>query len=401
MNVLNILQSGNSIPGSLITLCLAGVIGILIGKISFKGISLGIGGVLFSSLLLGHMGFKIDPHYLEFIRETGLVFFVYTIGIQIGPRFFSSFKKEGIRLNILAAAIVAGGFAVAVCIHLASGLHIAIVAGIMSGAVTNTPGLGAAQQIISEYSNDALLNQNCGLGYAMAYPFGIIGIILVMTLLKKMCRIDVASERTAFEASSAKSIASADARDESNLKPDIIALTIGILAGVLIGIIPIKVPGIPIPLKLGIAGGPLLAALFLGKLRKTGPLKWTLPGSSNLVLRELGITMFLACVGLRSGEKFLHSLLDGEGLKWMLMGTLITIIPLIFAAFLSRCVMKMNFLAICGLLAGSMTDPPALSFAEKTTSSELPAVSYATVYALTMFLRITLAQLLVIIFMSD
>ncbi|HRU01770.1 MAG TPA: hypothetical protein P5239_08715, partial [Victivallales bacterium] len=183
-----------------------------------------------------------------------------------------------------------------------------------------------------------------------------------------------------------------------NEKTDIFALFVGISAGIMLGAIPIKVPGFPIPIKLGSAGGPLLVALVLGNTKKTGPITWTLPLPANLVLRELGIIIFLACVGLRSGAKFVESIVNGEGIIWMLLGSVITFIPIFLIGLIGIKFFKLNFFPICGLLSGAMTDPPAMSFSEKFCNSEIPALSFTTVYALTMFLRIIYAQILVIFF---
>jgi putative transport protein len=182
--------------------------------------------------------------------------------------------------------------------------------------------------------------------------------------------------------------------------PNIMPIFIGITIGIIVGCIPVQIPGLSAPVKLGIAGGPLLVAVILGRIRRIGPLNWHLPMGPNLMLREVGITLFLACVGLKSGGSFIHTIMDGQGVYWMLLGVIITAIPLLTVALISRLIFKKNFLSICGLLAGSCTDPPALSFAYQMSESEAPVISYATVYALTMFLRIITAQLFVIIFSS-
>lgn len=387
-------MSFNAVTSALCLLCIAGAVGVLLGRISIYNVSIGAGGVLFSSLILGHFGFSLNREVTEFLRDTGLAIFVYTVGIQIGPNFFQSFKKDGLKLNILAAIIVSSGLFSAVAIMFITGLDTAKVAGIMSGAVTNTPGLGAAQQLISQADGNLQRSDICGITYAVAYPFGIFGIIFALILLKKIFKVDFEEEKSYF-AENIK-IKFESAKEEQT---DIFALFTGILAGVLLGAIAFKLPKVPVPLKLGAAGGPLLVALFLGRLQKTGPLRWTLPLSANLTLRELGIVIFLACVGLRSGGKFAESIIHGEGINWIFWGSLITFIPIFLVGFISLKFLKLRFFQVCGLLSGAMTDPPALSFAEKFCASEAPALTFTTVYALTMFLRIIYAQILIIFFL--
>jgi len=527
----------------------------LLGKIRMMKVSLGIAGVLFAGLFIGHFRPKIDMEIIDFMREFGLVLFVYTIGIQIGPSFFASFRKHGLLLNGLAASVVAMGFAVASGIIIVTKLPPQTVVGVMSGAVTNTPGLGAAQEIIREaFKNDPQATMLPGLGYAMAYPFGIFGIIIVMLLSRKVFQINIdreteefknrqseitnapcnynlivtnsgligrtlnemqgmvkggfvvsrlfrngeillpspdtvfvigdiihvvtdrdtiqalskiigdvsemdlrsvggslvaetisasgknVSQKTVIEldlhgkfgvnltrisragvqfvahpqvriqlgdrltiVGSKEGVAKASAFIGSSHKdlehPNIMPIFAGIVLGVLVGSIPFSIPGLAIPVKLGLAGGTLLVAILLGKIGQVGSISWYLPQSANLVLREIGITLFLACVGLKSGERFLETILNGSGFYWMALGTLITLIPLMVIAVISLAFFKMNFLSVCGILSGSMTDPPALSYACQMSSSDAPAITYASVYALTMFLRIIAAQLFVLVFM--
>ncbi len=399
LNIDNISLSGqlSSAPAIIALFAFAGMAGVLLGRIKIYNISIGVGGTFFSSLALGYLGFQIDSHVLDFIRDAGVALFVYAVGIQIGPALFSSFKKDGLRLNLFAAIIVSFGFFIAICFTLFSGLSVAKIAGVMSGAVTNTPGLGAAQQLILEASADAEQLGHCGLAYAVTYPFGIFGIIIVLLLLKKIFRINIENEKKTFIETMEELAAPKAFHDIMPEKTDMFALGSGIFIGILIGIIPLKLPGAPVPLKLGVAGGPLLTALILGKIGRYGKIKWTIPAPANFALREIGITLFLTCVGLRSGEKFFASIADGEGLYWMFLGAIITFFPLLLVGFIARKFTHMNFISICGLLSGSMTDPPALSFAEKLCASETPAISFTTVYATTMVLRIIFAQLIVIL----
>lgn len=547
------LITGHSIAHTMLVLSGVIALGIAIGHIRFFGISLGIAGVLFSGLVFGHFGLMIDHEILEFCREFGLILFVFTIGMHVGPSFFASFRKQGLKLNLLAASIVFIGVLVTVGLIYFADLPLAVAVGLLSGAVTNTPGLGAAQQALRE-GLPAVTNSGelSGMAYAVAYPFGIIGIILTMLLIRLVAKINLPKEIEAYDheesttresptnynievtnqrlvgqqirglaglvqgqfvisrllrgdqvlSSSAdttlllgdilhivctketadklaiivgdpttvdvrsiqshftvrkilithkdaagKSIRELDlinrygttitrvlragvelvahggvvlnfgdqvtvVGDETSLKkvatelgdsvkqlnhPNILPIFIGIILGVLVGSIPVNFPGVPAPVKLGLAGGPLLVAILLSKIGKIGPIIWYLPQSANLIMREIGITLFLACVGLKSGGKFLDTLLVGDGLYWMLLAALITLVPLLIVGFSARFVFKLNYLSLCGLLAGSMTDPPALSFSAQMTGSDAPAFTYASVYALVMFLRILTAQALVLL----
>lgn len=535
---------------AILTLGLIIAIGGAIGRISIRGISLGIAGVLFAGLFAAHLGFTVDSHILEFAREFGLILFVYTIGLQVGPGFLSSLKKQGLRLNLLAAGIVLLGTVIAVVIARLAQLPVDVMAGLLSGAVTNTPSLGAAQQVIAEH-NGTGAGTGAGMGYAMTYPFGIIGTILTMLIIRSCCRIDSRQElettsgattqgdlpanhnlvvmNPGLAGQSVPTLAAAlkvdfvvsrllrgervlipDARtvlqlgdvlhvvcsednaarlamlvgDESRVDvrdvpsqltsrhivvtrndkvgktireldlihrygvavtrvnragielvanagmelwlgdritlvgskaaietvavelgnsvkqlnhPNILPIFVGIILGVLLGSIPIVLPGIPAPVKLGLAGGPLIVAMVLSRQSRLGPLIWYMPPGANLVLREMGIALFLACVGLRSGGAFAETLMEGDGFRWMVYGAAITLIPLLLIGFVARIIFRVNYASLCGLLAGGMTDPPALSFANNITGSDTPAVTYATVYPLVMFLRIVTAQILVLL----
>ncbi len=537
---------------TLIFLSVTGIVGVMVGKIKFVRVKLGIAGVLFAGLLFGHLGAEIDHNVLHFVKEFGLILFVYSIGLEVGPRFLSSLKSNGLKLNFLAMGIVLIGFAIAVALKLGFDIPVEVIAGIMSGAVTNTPGLGAAQQVISDQVANPALAEVTGMGYAVAYPFGIIGIILTMILLRVFFRVVVDKESNDFSskvsgvqgkleainvnvvnqaligksisflretlegefvfsrllrndefiipeesdtiqqgdviygvsteenfselelkvgkinrtvdlnvsgrmgirhvvftnkklagktikeigiarrypvnitrifragneilANESDSVEFGDTirivGDRKALKevakllgnsmkelshPNIIPILIGVLAGVLIGSIPIAIPGLPAPAKLGLAGGPLLVALFLGHKGRIGKLDFYMTPGANLFIRELGIILFLACVGLSSGKNFVSTITEG-GYMWMLYGAAITFIPLIVIGVIAR-MMKFNYLSICGLLAGSMTDPPALEFANSISPVQAQSTAYATVYPLVMFLRVLLAQVLVLIFL--
>ncbi|EFZ2564447.1 putative transporter [Shigella boydii] len=541
-------------------LALVAVVGLFIGNVKFRGIGLGIGGVLFGGIIVGHFvsqaGMTLSSDMLHVIQEFGLILFVYTIGIQVGPGFFASLRVSGLRLNLFAVLIVIIGGLVTAILHKLFDIPLPVVLGIFSGAVTNTPALGAGQQILRDLGTPMEMVDQMGMSYAMAYPFGICGILFTMWMLRVIFRVNVETEAQQHESSRTnggaliktinirvenpnlhdlaikdvpilngdKIICSRLKREETLKVPspdtiiqlgdllhlvgqpadlhnaqlvigqevdtslstkgtdlrvervvvtnenvlgksirdlhfkerydvvisrlnragvelvasgdislqfgDILNLVgrpsaidavanvlgnaqqklqqvqmlpvfIGIGLGVLLGSIPVFVPGFPAALKLGLAGGPLIMALILGRIGSIGKLYWFMPPSANLALRELGIVLFLSVVGLKSGGDFVNTLVNGEGLSWIGYGALITAVPLITVGILARMLAKMNYLTMCGMLAGSMTDPPALAFANNLhPTSGAPALSYATVYPLVMFLRIITPQLLAVLFWS-
>ncbi|EFG6357179.1 putative transporter [Escherichia coli] len=541
-------------------LALVAVVGLFIGNVKFRGIGLGIGGVLFGRIIVGHFvsqaGMTLSSDMLHVIQEFGLILFVYTIGIQVGPGFFASLRVSGLRLNLFAVLIVIIGGLVTAILHKLFDIPLPVVLGIFSGAVTNTPALGAGQQILRDLGTPMEMVDQMGMSYAMAYPFGICGILFTMWMLRVIFRVNVETEAQQHESSRTnggaliktinirvenpnlhdlaikdvpilngdKIICSRLKREETLKVPspdtiiqlgdllhlvgqpadlhnaqlvigqevdtslstkgtdlrvervvvtnenvlgkrirdlhfkerydvvisrlnragvelvasgdislqfgDILNLVgrpsaidavanvlgnaqqklqqvqmlpvfIGIGLGVLLGSIPVFVPGFPAALKLGLAGGPLIMALILGRIGSIGKLYWFMPPSANLALRELGIVLFLSVVGLKSGGDFVNTLVNGEGLSWIGYGALITAVPLITVGILARMLAKMNYLTMCGMLAGSMTDPPALAFANNLhPTSGAAALSYATVYPLVMFLRIITPQLLAVLFWS-
>ncbi|EJE0507868.1 putative transporter [Escherichia coli] len=541
-------------------LALVAVVGLFIGNVKFRGIGLGIGGVLFGGIIVGHFvsqaGMTLSSDMLHVIQEFGLILFVYTIGIQVGPGFFASLRVSGLRLNLFAVLIVIIGGLVTAILHKLFDIPLPVVLGIFSGAVTNTPALGAGQQILRDLGTPMEMVDQMGMSYAMAYPFGICGILFTMWMLRIIFRVNVETEAQQHESSRTnggaliktinirvenpnlhdlaikdvpilngdKIICSRLKREETLKVPspdtiiqlgdllhlvgqpadlhnaqlvigqevdtslstkgtdlrvervvvtnenvlgkrirdlhfkerydvvisrlnragvelvasgdislqfgDILNLVgrpsaidavanvlgnaqqklqqvqmlpvfIGIGLGVLLGSIPVFVPGFPAALKLGLAGGPLIMALILGRIGSIGKLYWFMPPSANLALRELGIVLFLSVVGLKSGGDFVNTLVNGEGLSWIGYGALITAVPLITVGILARMLAKMNYLTMCGMLAGSMTDPPALAFANNLhPTSGAAALSYATVYPLVMFLRIITPQLLAVLFWS-
>lgn len=539
-------------------LALVAVVGLWIGNVKIRGVGFGIGGVLFGGIIVGHFvdqaGVALSSPMLHFIQEFGLILFVYTIGIQVGPGFFASLRVSGLRLNLFAILIVILGGLVTAVLHKLFDIPLPVVLGIFSGAVTNTPALGAGQQILRDLGVPFEVVDQMGMSYAMAYPFGICGILLTMWLVRLFFRINVEKEAQRFEESSgnghanlhtinvrvenpnlnqmaiqdvpmlnsdnivcsrlkrgellmvpapgtliqagdllhlvgrpedlhnaqlvigqevatslstrgtdlkvervvvtnekvlgkkirdlhvkqrydvvisrlnragvelvASSSASLQFGDILNLvgrqeaidavaaelgnaqqklqQVQMLPVFIGIGLGVLLGSIPLFIPGFPAALKLGLAGGPLIMALILGRIGSIGKLYWFMPPSANLALRELGIVLFLAVVGLKSGGDFVATLTQGEGLSWIAYGIFITAIPLLTVGILARMLAKMNYLTLCGMPAGSMTDPPALAFANNLhATSGAAALSYATVYPLVMFLRIITPQLLAVLF---
>jgi putative transport protein len=536
------------------------VIGLSLAGIKIRGVGIGIAGVLFAGILMGHAGFRVEPEILEFVREFGLILFVFTIGLQLGPSFFASLRRSGIKLNLLAAGIVVCGVLVTLGYARLVRMDPLASAGLFSGATTNTPSLGAAQQTLGvlQKNGSSIVPEDRvalpALAYAVGYPVGIFGIIGVMLFLKALFRIDPEKEVAAFTADQQKgfepllrlnlavenpnlnglTIAEIPGRRElavavSRIKrPDceevdvateqstlhtgdrilaigthkhleafrlivgrasgmdlmkapgrvafrrvvvtrketlgksigdlgldslygvtitrvvradvempatpelklqfgdflhvvgdeehiakaadalgnslrvlnqthFIPICLGILLGVAAGMVPFALPGLPVPVRLGLAGGPLVLAILLARLGKIGPLVWFMPATANTALREMGIILFLASVGIKAGEKFLPTLLSSDGLVWLAGACAITIVPLLTIGLLARLVLKMNFVSLCGLLAGSMTDPPALAFANTIAKSDTPSVAYAAVYPLTMLLRIMAAQLIVLL----
>lgn len=458
---------------TVLALALTIVFGILLGRIKIATVSFGVGGILFSGIILGHFGISLDPQLLHFTREFGLIFFVYAIGMAVGPTFVESLRDQGLKLNVMAVFIVLSGACLAVCCYYVFGLNIPQMVGMYSGAVTNTPGLGSANEAWSlvggppDVVADGL--QTIGMAYAVAYPFGIFGIILTMMLLKGIFHINVEKELAEFAAQhphhhlaagenlaklekitvsrpkvSGKNLAVlvpaglkvvgvkrgaeeypfdgafrlrladvvlVEAGDAAGVKelaktlgntprdlahPQMLSIFTGILVGVIGGSIPVFVPGLPTGLRLGVAGGTLIAAIVLSRVQRCCGLTFYMDSGSTALMREIGILLFLACVGLHAGTGFVDTVVNGPGLKWMSYGAIVTFIPLFAAAMICRALWKINFPTICGMLAGSMTDPPALAFAMQYYGGEVPASAYSTVYPLTMILRILMGQLLVL-----
>lgn len=529
--------------------------GVLLGKIKFFGISLGVTFVLFVGILAGHLGFTGNPAILSFVQDFGLILFVFCIGLQVGPSFFSSFKRGGITLNLLAVGIVFLNIAVALILYFAlqGRVDIPMMVGILCGAVTNTPGLGAANEALQQLHYQG---PEIAMGYACAYPLGVMGIILSMIIIRYICRVDVLRDsdeiqkeeeanphmkpytislKVQNEALSGKTLSQVQnflardfvctriiqdghmitpnantvlrlgdrmflvcAEDDSeaimafigpkieqdwdatnqqdkpmvsrrilvtqpningktlgelhfssmygvnvtrvnrsgmdlfaarqlrlqvgdrvmvvgpqdaiervaNLlgnqlrrldHPNIVTIFVGILCGILFGSLPIAIPGMPTPVKLGLAGGPLIISILIGRFGHKVKLVTYTTMSANLMLREVGLVLFLASVGIKAGENFVQMVVEGDGVLYVGLGFLITFIPLIITGIIARWHHRVNYFTLMGLIAGSNTDPPALAYANQIAGNDAPAVGYSTVYPLTMFLRILTAQLLVLL----
>lgn len=532
-------------------------VGVWLGKLKFRGISLGVAFILFTGIVVGHFGLTGNTKTLNFVQDFGLILFVYSLGLQVGPSFFTSFRQGGMKMNRLAILMIFLNIVVAVGVYFiffdrTGPESFAMLAGVLSGAVTNTPGLGAAEEALRQMGINGV---DIATGYACAYPLAVLGIILVPMIVKVVCKVKddvenaelekaeqedtsvkpyrqyiemqnerlagksiielrriinreficsrllhdgkvvtphrdtcvelgdqlcvVSSEddadailtimgsavnvewdsyqgseplvsrrivitkdklngktlgqlhlgsiydvtitrvvRSATELFASASlvlqvgdrltvvgrkdnVAAVAQRVGNELKrldaPNLATLFIGILVGVLFGSIPIAIPGIPTPMKLGLAGGPLVVAILISRFGyKMGLVTFT-RASANMMLREVGIALFLASVGIKSGASFVETVTSGDGLIYMLAGLLITVIPVFVVSLVARKKYNMNYYSILGLVAGSMTDPPALAFANSQTEHDAPAVAYSTVYPLTMFLRILTAQLMVLV----
>jgi len=555
MNWIYDLLTKDSVAQTIIIYSFVIAIGVVLGKIKVMNISLGITFVLFTGIAVGHFGFGINHKVLDIARDFGLILFVFSIGLQVGPGFFASFRKGGVTLNMMAMGVVVLGATATVLLHIITGVSMPVMVGIMSGAVTSTPGLGAAQQAVIEVyaGKTGFLIPDISLGYAVAYPFGVLGIIITILLIKRITKTDIADELKGYlelqhpekslperisilitnpviegrkvtelkeflahdtvvsrifhdgkvsgvnsgselhlgdivhfvaqkgdvnnlvrqfgkksdidlakhpgklvskqilvtqVSASGRSLQSLNLRlrfdvnitriyrsgiellatpglrlqlgdkitivgEEGAIEnvahvlgnslqrlnePNLFPIFIGILLGAILGSIPISIPGMQTSFKLGLAGGPLIVAILLSKYGyKLSLVSYTTP-SANLMLREVGIVLFLASVGLKAGENFVETLVSGDGLTWIGYGAVITIVPILLTGLFSAMVLKQSFFEVCGLLAGSMTDTPALAFANSIAQCEAPAVAYATVYPMAMFLRIIAAQLLVMLF---
>lgn len=382
----------------LIILSLVIAAGRFLGSIRIFGISFGVTWVLFLGIIFGHFGLTIDINLLHFLKEFGLVLFVYSIGIQVGPGFFSSFRSGGLGLNALAVIVIFAGVAITLLLFRLTGIPITTMTGIMSGAVTNTPGLGAAQQAFSDMTGHSA--PDIALGYAVAYPLGVIGCILSFIIIRKAFYRQFSSTKSAIFADN-KNVSTDNKSVKRFEHPNIIPIFIGISLGCFIGSIPIAFPGIPQPVKLGLAGGPLIVSILISYLCSKLKIHLCMTISANLMIRELGISLFLACVGLEAGAHFVDTLVDGRGYVWIAYGAAITVIPVLLGGLIGRYVLKIDYNTLTGVLSGACTNPPALAYAsEQDEDSENADVGYATVYPLAMVLRLLAAQILILIFIE-
>ena len=533
-------------------------LGVYLGKIKVFGISLGVTFVLFAGILAGHLGLTGTLSTLNFIQDFGLILFVYCIGLQVGPGFFESFKKGGITLNALACGVVALNILVMLVLYLcfmdtSDPTNLPMMVGVLCGAITNTPGLGAATEALSQVFGEGQSVPQIASGYACAYPLGVVGIIAATIAIRYICRISLKAEENKIMAQMSENphakphkmtlrVENAALHDKTVLQvrnflgrdyvcsralhdghvsiptkdtklyigdhlyivcaeddaeaiqafigpeeyinweeqdvplvsktivvtqpkmngktfgqlhfssvhgvnvtrisrsgmnlfadrhlrmqvgdkivvvgpedavdrvaammgnsvkklnhPNLITIFVGILVGIIFGSIPFAIPGVPTPVKLGLAGGPLIIAILIGRFGYRFHLVTYVSTGANMMLREFGLALFLASVGIKAGANFVDTVIEGDGLTYVWMGFLITVIPILIIGILARVKYKLNYFTLMGLIAGSTTDPPALAFANQSSSTDAPAVGYSTVYPLTMFLRIVTAQLIILL----
>lgn len=392
MDWLNSLISGSGVAHSIIIIALAITAGLLCDRIRICGVKLGVTWILFIGIFLGQIGFTLDAETCHFVKEFGLILFVYSIGLEVGPHFFSSFKSGGVTLNLLAAAIILLGSCTAYAIHLVTGEDLYAMTGVLYGAVTNTPGLGAAQQTFADL-NDGMNNARFACGYAVAYPMGVLGIILSIIFIRIVFRINLSKEQKHDTKIDHAARAAAAQKIES---PDVAPLFLGIMLGVLLGSIPIFFPGISVPVKLGLAGGPLIVSILISYLSAKAGLKASISPSANMMMRQVGICLFIAAVGISAGDGFIQTIADG-GYWWILYAFIITVLPILIVAVFARLVLHTNYFTLAGMISGALTDPPALAYSNTVCESDEASVAYSSVYPLSMFLRIIIAQILVLI----
>ena len=390
------LFTGSGVGPTIFYLAVSVFVGLLLGRIKIAKVSLGITWVLFVGIALSACGITLNGGMLHIIKEFGLILFVVAVGLQVGPGFFRSFKKGGLAMNIMALVNVALGVLITVIIAKVAHQDLADMAGVYTGAITNTPGLSAAQQAVNDMGIEGAADRLAA-GYAVTYPLAVVGMIMTCILLRPLCRIDLKNEpatETTLESSSEKQATPTSQRHKVNLIPIFVIIALGII----VGSIPIPV-GMKAPIKLGLAGGPLVVAIIGSWLGiKKGWFTTEFTDSHGVwMLREVGIALFLAGVGLGAGGKFVETV--QVHYMWVFYGVIITIVPPIIVATFGRLVLKMNYYTLMGFIGGSHTDPPTLAFANTVAPEgcKLPNMGYATVYPLTMFLRIFTAQLLVLL----
>lgn len=394
------LFTGSGVGPTILYLSVAIFAGLFLGKFKFKGITLGITWVLFVGLFISALGLDLNHDMLHIMKEFGLICFVTAVGIQVGPGFFRSFKSKGLTLNLLAVAIVALGVVTTIVISRLSGENLAEMAGVYTGAITNTPGMSAAQQTITDLGIGTA--DTIASGYAVAYPLGVVGLIVTCLLLRPICRIDLKNEPIKEETEPHHHLPVGEKRPtppSKRSKVYLIPIFVFIALGIVLGSIPINV-GLQAPVKLGLAGGPLVVALigsWWGVKVNWFDLDYV-DSHGVWMLREVGITLFLAAVGLSAGGSFVTTIANG-GYVWILYGVIITMLPELIVAIFARLVLHINYYTLMGMIGGATTDPPTLAFANNVAPEgcKLPNIGYAAVYPLTMMLRIFSAQLLVLL----
>lgn len=549
------LFTGSGVAHSVFIVAVVIAIGLGLNRIRFGSVSLGVTWILFVGIVAGHFGFLLDHTTAHFIKEFGLILFIYSIGLEVGPGFFSSFRKGGVTLNILAVSMVLLACAIAYVIHLITGNSLIDMVGVLSGAVTNTPGMGAAQQTFYDMTGD--VNTSIAQGYAVTYPLGVVGVIFSIIVLRRLFRVNFDNERrimmernkenaesleavtlevhndsvcghtireiqelfgrkcvitrvlherthdielaestttlgmgdkiflvaSPFEVEALTlligprinmNMAEWDAIEANNLvsercvitnpqingkrlgdlklrqtfnvtitriiragvdliadphlllqlgdrivvvgksesikkiselmgnsvkrldEPNLAAIFLGISLGVALGSIPIFIPNVPVPVKLGLAGGPLIVSILISKFGPQMKLVTYTTSSANKMIRQIGITLFLASVGIGAGNGFVDTLTNG-GYWWVLYGFLITTLPCLIVGVIARVNFKLSFFTIAGLVSGTMTNPPALAYSNEVCGNNQASVAYSTVYPLTMFLRVVTTQILVLL----
>ena len=390
------MQGGTA--ATLIILSLTICLGLMLGKVKIKGFSLGITLVLFVGIALSAMGIVIDYKLIGMMKDLGLVLFIFTVGLQVGPSFFANFSKGGLQLNLLAVAIVALGVVTTVMISKLSGETLDVMAGVYSGAISSTPGMSAAQQAVSSIgigSAEVIANS-----YAVTYPIGVVGPIICCILIRSICKVRLEQEPVNVVEPVESAPLNTVGNQENAVGKSLMVVFIGMCLGVAVGSIGIPV-GLSVPMKLGLAGGPLVVAILIGHFgTKKGFIDQNVTsGTSMLMLRELGISLFLASVGLSAGGSFVQTIVEG-GFMWVVYGLIITMLPVLTVGLFARRRLKVNFYTLMGLAGGASTDTPALAYANSVANNpanSMPASSYATVYPLTVFMRIFTAQMMVMV----
>ncbi len=400
MNWIHQLLLEQGVANTLIIVAAIIAIGLTLSKIKMGRINLGVTWILFAGIAAGQAGFSIEPCSAQFIKEFGLILFIYSIGIEVGPKFFAAFKTGGLLLNGLAASIIVLGCLTALAIGALTGTEPAAMVGVLYGAVTNTPGLGAAQQAYVDLGGGSG-NELFAQGYAVAYPLGVVGIILSITILRSLFRVNLEQENLLYQKNASRNGLELQRELERTQtpkrhQPNLFFIFMGIALGVLVGMLPIHIPGISVPVKIGLAGGPLIVSILLTYFGPRIHINTYTTESANLMLRQVGISLFMAVVGLGAGKGFIQTLLDG-GYLWVLFGVVITMLPCLLVGAIARWGCKLSYFTIAGLISGATTDPPALAYSNSICGGSQANIAYTTVYPLVMFLRVLAAQLLVII----